>query len=110
MSVAQAILVCAVQNIALRGHREGDLVDEESKPASIGIGIGYNYSPRNYGNFLEILHVVSAHDPIVEQRLLHGPKNRNILTTASKVEILSILAQMIRTDLETEIQKRNSSL
>ena len=28
-SVAQAVLVCAVLNIALRGHREGALEDEE---------------------------------------------------------------------------------
>ena len=44
------VLLCAKQKIALRGHRE------ES-------------SAVYKGNFLEILHLVASHEPIVQQRL-----------------------------------------
>ena len=52
-TVIQVLLLCAHQEIALRGHRES--VESE-----------------NRGNFLEILHVVGAHDSLVEQRLFSG--------------------------------------
>ena len=87
-SVAHTILLCAVQNIGNHGYREVHFLDEESKAASIG----YNC---NHGNFLEILHVVAARDPVVEQRLLHQPKNAKYTHHSIQVEILPLLAQMI---------------
>ena len=98
-SVAQVVLVCAVQNIALCGHREGALEDEEAAST------GDNCGPRNRGNFLEVLHTIAAHDPVVAQRLLHGPKNARYTHHDIQCEVLSILADMIRTDIIAEIQK-----
>ena len=47
-TLIQVLMLCAQQEIALRGHREGS-------------------SAINKGNFLEILHLVASHDP------MHGP-------------------------------------
>ena len=55
-SVAEIILLCCAQEIALRAHDESD-------------------SSRNKGNFLEILHLVANHDKELESRMLFGPKN-----------------------------------
>ena len=45
-TVAEVVLLCARQDIALRGHRESQ-------------------SSLNRGNFLEILHLVAQHDTVV---------------------------------------------
>ena len=61
-------------------------------------------------NFIEILHVVAAHDPVVEQRPLHGPKNTKYTHLSIQVEILSLLAKMIHTKIEAEIYQAHFSL
>lgn len=55
-ALIEVLLVCAKQEITLRGHREGS-------------------SAVNKGNFLEMLRLVASHDPIVQQRLSQGPRN-----------------------------------
>ena len=48
-SVAEVLLLTATQNIAQRGHRESEEVD-------------------NRGNFLAILELLANHDPVVERK------------------------------------------
>ena len=55
-TVAEVILLCAQQDIGLRGHHESQ-------------------SSLNRGNFLEILSLVESHDTTVQERLLCGPRN-----------------------------------
>ena len=76
-TVIQVLLLCAHQEIALRGHRES--VESE-----------------NRGNFLKILHVVGAHDSLVEQRLFSGP--RNAIYTSAEIQnaLLNIMGEMVR--------------
>ena len=54
-TLLQIIKYCAFQEVAMRGHREVDA--------------------KNKGNFLELLSLVSEHDPVVKSRLQDGPKN-----------------------------------
>ena len=55
-TLAEIILLCSHQEIALHGHIE----DESSM---------------NRGNFLEILNLVANHDPVIKDQLKNGPKN-----------------------------------
>ena len=52
LTIVEVILLCAKQDLALRGHREGPNSD-------------------NRGNFLEILNVVAKHDPIVQRKFIN---------------------------------------
>ena len=76
-TLAEVILLCARQDLALRGHRESQ-------------------SSLNRGNFLEILHLIAKHDKVVEERLQCGP--RNAIYTSPEVQntLLNILANMVR--------------
>ena len=73
-TLAEVILLCARQDLALRGHRESQ-------------------SSLNRGNFLEILHLIAKHDKVVEERLQCGPRY-----TSPEVQntLLNILANMVR--------------
>ena len=58
-SIARAILFCARQCIALRGH------DENSKKSG------------NHGNFLSLLKLISEHDEVLKNHL-EAPSNRSV--------------------------------
>lgn len=58
-TLADVILLCAKQELALRGHNESD-------------------ESQTMGNFLEILRLVSRHDEIVKERLQDGPRNAKL--------------------------------
>ena len=55
-TIAEILLVCSHQEIALRGHRESQ-------------------TSLNRGNFREILELVANHDPAIRCRLTDGPRN-----------------------------------
>ena len=55
-TVAEVLLLCSKQELALRGNNESS-------------------ESLNKGNFKEILTLVARHDPVVADRLFHGPKN-----------------------------------
>ena len=50
-TIAQVVTLCAVQDLPLRGHLEGRLIDDKKDV----IDPGFNCEFRNRGNFLEIL-------------------------------------------------------
>lgn len=58
-TLAEIILLCSHQEIALRGHREGE-------------------DSMNRGNFLEILNLVAIHNPVINERLKNGQRMQNI--------------------------------
>ena len=55
-SLAETILSCSHQEIALRGHKEGEEF-------------------MNIGNFLAILNLAANHDSVIKEPLMNGPKN-----------------------------------
>ncbi len=75
-----AVLLCSKQEIAIRGHRESS-------------------NSNNKGNFREILDVVAKHDPLVQQRLLHGPRNAVYTSPNIQNTILNIMANIVRSDI-----------
>ena len=88
-TLIQVLLLCARQEIALRGHRESN-------------------DSANRGNFLEILSVVACHDSIVQQKLTSGP--RNALYTSADIQntLLNIMGKMIRKEVCSKV--RNSGV
>lgn len=66
-----------MQNIAQRGHRESPESD-------------------NRGNFLEILDLISKHDPFLKTRMEEQAKNAKYTSSAMQNDILQCLAGMVK--------------
>ena len=73
-TLAEIILLCSHQEIALCGHREG----EES---------------RNRGNFLEILNLIAIHDPVINERLKNGPKNAKYTSPDIQNTLINVMGR-----------------
>uniref|UniRef100_A0A1X7VAA5 DUF4371 domain-containing protein n=1 Tax=Amphimedon queenslandica TaxID=400682 RepID=A0A1X7VAA5_AMPQE len=69
-------MLCATQEIALRGHRE--------------------VASKNKGNFLTILGLVGKHDSIVASRLSDGPRNASYTSHSIQNELLHLLAKNVQ--------------
>ena len=76
-TIADIILLCSRQEIALRGHRESS-------------------NSMNRGNFLEILHFIAKQDPAVKHRLENGPKNATYTSPEIQNSILHIMADILQ--------------
>ena len=79
-------LLCSKQELALRGNNESS-------------------ESLNKGNFKEILTLVARHDPVVADRLFHGPKNAIYTSPIVQNEIINIMANIVRRQISTLIQK-----
>ena len=86
-TIAEVVLLCAKQDLALRGHREG--------PTS-----------NNKGNFLEILNVVAKHDPIVQRKLTQGPRNATYTSGDIQNDMVDIMAKAIRNKITANVKKQ----
>ena len=75
-TLAEVILFCAKQEIALRGHDESD----ESE---------------NKGNFLELIDVISRHDEKFAARLRSLPDNATYLSPTIQNDIALCIATCI---------------
>uniref|UniRef100_A0A1X7U8R9 DUF4371 domain-containing protein n=1 Tax=Amphimedon queenslandica TaxID=400682 RepID=A0A1X7U8R9_AMPQE len=76
-TVLHFLKFCSFQVIALKGHREVE-------------------SAGNKGNFLELLNLVSEHDPVVNARLWDGPRNATFTSHNIQDELIHILANNVR--------------
>ena len=76
-TVAEILLLCGRQDLALRGHNESQ-------------------SSSNRGNFLELLHTVAKHDVIVEERMVCGPRNATYTSAGIQNSILKIFGDTVR--------------
>ena len=75
-TIIELLLYCALQEISLRGHREG-------------------VNSRNKGNFLELVDIVSNHDSVVKNRLHVGPRNALYTSHSIQDELLKILSNKV---------------
>ena len=76
-TVAEVLLLCAKQDLPLRGHRE--------------------YSElKNQGNFREILTLVANHDAVVREKLQDGPHNAMYTSPEIQNTILEIMGSLVR--------------
>uniref|UniRef100_A0A3Q1FDQ5 DUF4371 domain-containing protein n=1 Tax=Acanthochromis polyacanthus TaxID=80966 RepID=A0A3Q1FDQ5_9TELE len=84
-TVAEVLLLTATQNIAQRGHRETEEVD-------------------NRGNFLEILEMIAKHDPVVQKKM-KGKQNAKYTSSVIQNEILECLANTVREEIIQEVKE-----
>lgn len=85
-SVAEALLFCSLQEIALRGH------DESS-------------SSINQGNFKALMSLIAKHDSIVRERLQHGPLNAQYTSPDIQNTLLRIMGDMVRSAVCDGVKK-----
>ena len=84
-TVAEVVLLCARQNIPFRGHDESSI-------------------SQNRGSFLEVFHVISKHDKIIEERL---KTNKSASYTSPGVQnlMINILGDLVRKNICEEVVK-----
>ena len=85
-TIAEIILLCARQEIALRGHDE----TEESL---------------NPGNFRALLTFIGNHDQIVRKRIKEGPQNSKYTSPEIQNEPLGVMGDMVLQTISNEVQK-----
>ncbi|CAF3818324.1 unnamed protein product [Adineta steineri] len=82
--IASAVLLCARQSIALRGHDENDLSN-------------------NRGNFIEILKWAASTDPIVNSIFADSSNNASYLSPPMQNELIQHMADQIRFQIVEKI-------
>ena len=82
-TLAEIILLCIHQEIALRSHREG----EES---------------RNRGNFLNL---IAIHDPVINERLKNGPKNAKYTSPDIQNTLINVMGRMVQESICSSVCK-----
>ena len=75
-TIAEVILLCAKQELALRGHKKSS-------------------KSQNQGNFVEILNLVSRHDPFIKEKLRKGLRmpNTHLQRSKTHLRVLGGIAQ-----------------
>lgn len=84
-TIAEVLLLTAVQNVAQRGHREND-------------------AAANRGNFKEILSLVVRHDSTLSARFYEGSLVSRYTCHEIQNEILATLARMTRDQIIDEVK------
>ena len=85
VTIVQALLFCAHQEIALRGHNESE-------------------TSSNRGNFLELMQLLAKHDNIVMSRLEDGPRNATYTSPEIQNLLLNVMASMVRRQICSAVQ------
>ena len=85
-SVAEILLLCSRQEIALRGHRE-------------------SIESQNRGNFLELLTLVAKHDPVVQERISQGPRNATYTSPGIQNDMLRTMVGMVQDEICAAVNK-----
>ena len=84
--IAEILLLCSRQEIAIRGHRESS-------------------KSMNNGKFLKLLHLIAKHDPVVQQKLTNAPKNAMYTSPDIQNDLIHIMASMVRNKICSEAKK-----
>ena len=85
-TIAQVTILCARQNMALRGHDEQDTSQKK-------------------GNFLEILDLLAAHGDKFKDRLSTSPRNCKYISNTTQNDILLVVCDTILDQISTEVQQ-----
>lgn len=81
--IVDAVVLCAKQQIALRGHRDDKI--NFSEPAV-----------SNEGNFIAIIRVLAEQNPVLKEYLVSGSKNAKHTSKTVQNELISTFAELIR--------------
>ena len=85
-TITQVAILCARQNMALRGHDEQD-------------------TSHNKGNFLEILDLLAAHSDEFKDRLSNSPRNCKYTSNHTQNDILLAACDTILDQIATEVKQ-----
>ena len=85
-SLCGIIVLCAKQDLPLRGHRESD------------------DSP-NQGNVLEILKLLAKHDQLIKEKLQSMPSNASYKSPEIQNTLLQVMGNLVRKSICQEIKK-----
>ena len=89
------VAICAVQDLHLRGHREGRLVDGDGDVIDNGFTCGF----LNRGNFQEILGSFAFHDIVMKNLQSQCALNAQHVHHSVQDEILGLLSQAVMKDI-----------
>uniref|UniRef100_UPI00358F763F 52 kDa repressor of the inhibitor of the protein kinase-like n=1 Tax=Myxine glutinosa TaxID=7769 RepID=UPI00358F763F len=81
--IVDVVMLCATQQIALRGHRD-DKVDFAQAPVA------------NEGNFIAIIRLLAESNPALKEHLISGPKNARYTSKTVQTELINVAADLFR--------------
>ena len=84
-SLAEILLLCAKQEIAIRGHRE-------------------SADSLNQGNFMEILRLLGKHDGAIGEKLCDSPQNAVYTSPDIQYQLLEIMGGIMREKVCIDVQ------
>ncbi len=84
-TIAEVILLCARQDISLRGHREA-------------------MDSTNRGNFLEMLSLVAKHDDSVQQHIKNNPRNATYTSPDIQNALLNVMGTIVRNEITSSVR------
>ena len=88
-----------LQDLPLRGHLEGRLIDDIRDVIDPGFNCGF----QNRFNFLEILTAIGVHDKVILEKL-NGDRKSQYVHHSIQDTVLSILANSVRQEILTELR------
>ena len=84
-TIAEVLQLTAMQNVAQRGHVEND-------------------GSQNQGNFIEIMELISKHNPLVAKKM-NGAGNAKYISNTIQNEVLECLSDMVREEIIKEVKE-----
>ena len=91
-SLMKVVLVCGVQGLALRGHRDDKV--ELSHP-----------SIANIGNFLELVRFRAETDDSLRRHLHSAPRNAQYTSKTIQNELIDVIGRHIQSDVLSEVKE-----
>ena len=85
-TICKIVILCARQDIGLRGHREGECSN-------------------NQGNFLEILKLVASQDGDLKRRLEKCPGNATYISKTTQNDLLIAASDVIKEQISSSINR-----
>ncbi len=103
-SLARIALLCARQDIALRGHREKDATTSSVLASGTDtMGTESSKKNNNKGNFIEILELVKLESQFVRQNINRLPGNAKYTCKESQNDLLKSAAAIVTQKIVSEI-------
>ena len=97
VSIVETVKFTAIQNIALRGHRDDGRIEPDGC-----------YPPDNDGNFRMLLRFrINSGDTALQKHLRHASGNALYTSKSTQNELLQISADMVRENILQRIQGRS---
>ena len=84
-SIAEVIILCCKEELALRSHMESTL-------------------SHNTSNFIEILQVVVSHNPLLGEKTCNSPQNATYLSPEIQNQLLEVMGSIARDEVSKAVR------